>query len=84
VFPDDMGLDNSVELALANLDLNDPVLEPVTFDDGDPLEGSSSTAADAQIALDIERRRKRRMERRAVVRTLILMIMSWRTSTTES
>jgi hypothetical protein len=54
VFPDDMGLDNSVELALANLDLNDPVLESVTFDDGDPLEGSSSTAADAQIALDIE------------------------------
>jgi hypothetical protein len=54
VFPDDMGLDNSVELALANLDLNDPVLEPVTFDDGDPFEGSSSTAADAQIPLDIE------------------------------
>ena len=54
VFPDDMGLDNSVELALANLDLNDPVLEPVTFDDDDPLEGSSSTAANAQIALDIE------------------------------
>jgi hypothetical protein len=36
VFPDDMGLDNSVELELANLDLNEPVLEPVTFDDGDP------------------------------------------------
>jgi hypothetical protein len=53
VFPDDMGLDNSVELALANLDLNEPVLEPVTFDDGDPLEGSSSTSTDAQIALDI-------------------------------
>jgi len=31
VFPDDMGLDNSVELALANLDLNAPVLEPVTL-----------------------------------------------------
>jgi hypothetical protein len=27
VFPDDMGLDNSVELALANLDLNEPMLE---------------------------------------------------------
>ena len=37
-----MGLDNNVELALANLDLNEPMLEPVTFDDGDPLEGSSS------------------------------------------
>jgi hypothetical protein len=54
VFPDDMGLDSIVELALANLDLNEPVLEPVTFDDGDPLEGSSSTLTDAQIALDIE------------------------------
>ena len=32
-------------MALANLDLNDPVLEPVTFDDSDPLEGSSSTPA---------------------------------------
>ena len=39
VFPDDMGLDNSVELALANLDLNALVLEPVTFDDGDTVEG---------------------------------------------
>ena len=46
VFPDDMGLDNSTELALANLDFNDLVLEPVTFDDSDPLEGSSSTLAD--------------------------------------
>jgi hypothetical protein len=35
-------LNNSVELALANLDLNELVLEPVTFDDDDPLEGSSS------------------------------------------
>jgi hypothetical protein len=42
VFSDDMGLNNSVELALVNLDLNELVLEPVTFDDGDPLEGSSS------------------------------------------
>jgi hypothetical protein len=37
-----IGLNNSVELALANLDLNELVLDPVTFDDGDPLEGSSS------------------------------------------
>ena len=42
VFSDDKGLNNSVELALANLDLNELVLDPVTFDDGDPLEGSSS------------------------------------------
>ena len=46
VFPDDMGLDSSTELALSNLDLNDPMLESVTFDDSDPLEGSSSTPAD--------------------------------------
>jgi hypothetical protein len=31
-----------------------PVLESVTFDDGDPPEGSSSTPTDAQIGLDIE------------------------------
>ena len=42
VFSDDKGLNNSVELALANLDLIELVLEPNTFDDGDPLEGSSS------------------------------------------
>ena len=46
VFPDDIDLHNSTELALANLDLNDPMLEPMTFDDSDPLEGSSSTLAD--------------------------------------
>ena len=46
VFPDDMGLDSNTELALANLDLIDLVLEPVTFDDSDPLEGSSSTSTD--------------------------------------
>ena len=28
VFPGDMGLENTTELALANMDLNDPVLEP--------------------------------------------------------
>jgi hypothetical protein len=53
VFLDDMGLNNSVELALANLDLNELVLESVTFDHGDPLEGSSSTSTNARIALDI-------------------------------
>jgi hypothetical protein len=54
VFPDDMGLDSSVELALANLDLNELVLEPITFDDGHPLEGSSSIPADVDLGLDIE------------------------------
>ena len=37
LFLDDMGLDSSTELELANLDLNDLVLELVTFDDSDPL-----------------------------------------------
>jgi hypothetical protein len=53
VFLDDMGLNNSVELALANLDLNELVLESVIFYDGDPLEGSFSTSTNARIALDI-------------------------------
>ena len=54
VFLDDMGLDNSVELALANLHLNEPVLETVTFDNGALLKGRPPHSADAQIALDIE------------------------------
>ena len=45
-FLDDMGLDDNVELALANMDLNNLVLESVTFD-GEPFKGSSSTLADA-------------------------------------
>ena len=49
VFPDYMGLDNSVELALANLDLNAQVLEPVTFYDADTVEASSSTPVDAEM-----------------------------------
>jgi hypothetical protein len=47
-------LNNSVELELANLDLNELVLESITFDDGDPLEGSFSTSTNARIALDME------------------------------
>ena len=54
VFPDDMGLDGSVELALANMDLNEPLLEPVTFDDVDTIEGSFSTPANAKMTLDTE------------------------------
>lgn len=42
-----MGLSSSVELALANLDLNEPMLELVTFDD----EWSSSTPADVDLGL---------------------------------
>ena len=52
VFPDDMGMDSSVELALTNMDLNDPVLELVRFDEGDIFEGSSSTPADAEATMD--------------------------------
>ena len=52
VFPDDMGLDSNVELALANMDLNEPELQSITFDDGDTVEGSSSTLADAEMTLD--------------------------------
>ena len=55
MFPNDMGLDSSVELALANMDLNDPVLELVIFYDGDPLEGSSSTPTYADANTKIER-----------------------------
>ena len=54
VFLDNMGLEKSVELELANLDLNEPMLELLTFDDGDTLEGSSSTQVDVEITLDIE------------------------------
>jgi len=76
VFLDDMGLDNSVELALANLDLNEPVLEPIIFDDGDTVEGSSSTPVDAE-KLWIQRRRMKQMK--AVVTmmmsTVILILM---------
>ena len=52
VFPVDMGLDSSVELALANLDLNVPRIEPVTFDDADTVEASSSTPANAETTED--------------------------------
>jgi hypothetical protein len=44
----------SVELVLSKLDINELLREPVTFDDDDPLEVSSSTPVDAQIGLDIE------------------------------
>ena len=54
VFSDDMGLDNSTELALAILDHNDPVLDPVTFEDSDSLEGSSSTPTDIDPIMVLE------------------------------
>jgi hypothetical protein len=54
VFLDVMGLDNSVGLALDNLGLNELMLELVTFDDNDPLEGPSSTPTNVDFGLDIE------------------------------
>lgn len=56
VFPDDMGLDNSVELAIINLNLNEPMLDPITFGDGDTVEGSSSTPTNVEMTLDTEER----------------------------
>jgi hypothetical protein len=44
------------------LDLNELVLESVTFNDGDPLEGSSSTSTNARIALDIGEKEKEKDE----------------------
>jgi len=58
VFPNDMGLDGTTELALANMDLNDPVLEPITFDEENevPFDESSSTPLDRaeELGLGIE------------------------------
>jgi hypothetical protein len=62
VFPGDMGLDNSVQLELSNLDLNELVLDSITFDGGYPLEGSSSTSTDAQMTLDIKEEEEERGE----------------------
>jgi hypothetical protein len=72
-----MGLDNSVELELAKMDLNEPVLEPITFEDDIPLKGSSSTTKNPQIGLDVE---DPRLEERVVVVALILMMITWRTT----
>ena len=46
-------LDNSVELALTNLDINESVRESVAFDGGDPLVGSTSTLLVVYLRLDI-------------------------------
>ena len=47
MFLDNVGLDNNFELTSTNLDLNEPVIELVTFYDGDSFEGSSSMLEDA-------------------------------------
>ena len=54
VFPNNMGFYNNIELTLANLDLNEPMLQPISFNYGDPLEWSSSTPLDASIGQDLE------------------------------
>ncbi|KAH9328771.1 hypothetical protein KI387_000879, partial [Taxus chinensis] len=54
VFPDEIGLNNSFELALVNLDINESVQELVTFDDGigDLSEGSSATPENEDLGLE--------------------------------
>jgi hypothetical protein len=58
VFLDDMGLDGIIELALANMDLNELVLEPITFDEDneEPLDESSTTptCGATELGLGIE------------------------------
>jgi hypothetical protein len=58
VFLDDMGLDGNIELALTNMDLNEPVLEPITFDEDneEPIDESSTTPTDGatELGLGIE------------------------------
>ena len=55
VFLDDTSLDDNIELALANMDLNEPVLESITFDEDneEPLDESSSTPADGATVLGL-------------------------------
>jgi len=48
-FPNDMGLNITFELTLANLDLNALILELVNFDDGDPLQGLFSIPLNATL-----------------------------------
>jgi hypothetical protein len=59
----------SVELALTNLNLTEPVLELVTFDDGDPLKGPSFALANVDLRLDMK-------EERAMAVVVILMILT--------
>jgi hypothetical protein len=48
-------LDGNIELALANMDLNEPMLEPVTFDEDneEPLDESSSTPTNGATKLGL-------------------------------
>jgi hypothetical protein len=50
-----MGLDGNIELALANMDINEQVLEPITFDEDneEPLDDSSTTPVDGAIELGL-------------------------------
>jgi hypothetical protein len=78
VFPDDMVLDSSVELALANVDLNDPMLELTLLMMVILLMGHPPHQQMQILDWIQRRRRRRRMEQRAVAVVAILMIPTWR------
>ena len=58
------------------MDLNELVLESITFDDGDPLEGSFLTLIDAKLGLDIEEEEEDGGENSGSGSDL--MILTWR------
>ena len=62
MLPRSIDLDNSTKLALANLNLNDPVLELITFDDVDPMEESSSTPTDVDHKMGREEEKEEEEE----------------------
>ena len=57
VFCDNMGFEDNVKLVLDNMDFNDPMLEPINFDD-EPIEGSSSTSVDVASDLGLGEKEK--------------------------
>jgi hypothetical protein len=63
-------------LALAILDLNERVLKLVTFDDGVPLERSSSTLGDVELGCNIEGEERTMIV--AMVMNLMILIMRYR------
>lgn len=72
VFPNVTDLDNMMLWYLSNLDLNELLLELVTFDDGDLPKGLSSTLAYVDLGLNIDEEEE---EGRTVVLDIILMIL---------
>jgi hypothetical protein len=54
VFLDYMDIDSTFGLAFANLELHEPILKLITFDDGigDPNKGPSTILVDANLAME--------------------------------